>query len=168
MTAGSSGAYRAIGSQTERREGETMKEKSAVNNVIWKGVVEFQGSPQEFQDFSEALARAGARVSFDTEAPAFVRVEPNPGYVAPVYMDTIGVLQQLDDSNSLRMQGPAIERIAGGIRTPHLHLGDDIVLVDRKQFKSLLGQVAKEMFEQRVATKQDYDEIIAPLATAGR
>jgi hypothetical protein len=151
--------------EPESGEDDTMKEKSATQTVVWKGVVEFQGTPEEFEGFSVALANVGAHVSFDKES-AFTRLKPNPGYVAPVFLDAVGVLQQLDESNSLRMKGPAIERIAGGIRTPHLHLGDDIVLVDRNHFKSILGQVAREVFEQRVASKQDFDEIIAPLAAA--
>jgi hypothetical protein len=155
-----------IATRTKRREGDTMKEKSAVQNVVWKGTVEFQGSPQEFEEFSGSLARAGVHVTFDKES--ILAELTKRGYVAPVYWDTVGVAQQLDTSNSLRLNGPAIERIAGGIRTPHLHLGEDIVLVDRNHFKSLLGQVAREMFEQRVVSKQDYGEIIAPLAAADR
>ena len=90
------------------------------------------------------------------------------GYIAPVHMEALGVARQLDESNSLRLKSPAIGDIAGGIRTPHLHLGDEVVLVDRNHFKSLLGQVAREVFEQRAASRQDYEEIIAPLAAAER
>lgn len=143
-----------------------MKENSPIQVVAWKGMVEFEGTPAEFEKFSGALAQAGVHVSIDKDS-IFTELTKR-GYVAPVRWEAIGVMKQLNESNSLRMTSPAIGDIAGGIRTPHLHVGDDIVLVDRDHFKSLLGQVAREIFEQRVTTKQDFDEIIAPLAAAER
>jgi len=143
-----------------------MKEKSPVQNVVWKGVVEFQGSPKEFEDFSQSLVKAGVHVTFDKDS-VFVDLS-KAGYIAPVYMDAVGVEKRLDESNSMRMKRPVLEGINGGIRTPHLHLGDEVVLVDREHFRSLLGEVAREVFEQRVASKADFTEIVAPLAAAER
>lgn len=143
-----------------------MKDNSPIKVVAWKGTVEFEGTPEDFEKFSGALAQSGVHVSFDKDS-IFTELTKR-GYVAPVRLEAIGVMQQLNESNSLRMSGPAISDIPGGIRTPHLHVGDGIVLVDRGEFKSLLGQVARDIFEQRVATKQDFDEIIAPLEAAER
>ncbi len=143
-----------------------MKEKLPIQTVAWKGTVEFEGTPADFEKFSVVLAQEGVRVSVDTES-IFAELTKR-GYVAPVRWETIDVMNQLNESNSLRMTSAAIRDIAGGIRTPHLHVGDDIVLVDRNQFKSLLGQVARDVFEQRVTSKQDFNEIIAPLASAER
>jgi ABC-type siderophore export system fused ATPase/permease subunit len=37
------------------------------------------------------------------------------------------------------------EGIRGGIRNPHFHVADEIVLLDDGRFKELVGQVAKEL-----------------------
>lgn len=37
------------------------------------------------------------------------------------------------------------EDIYGGMRNPHFHLGNEVVLLDRARFKELVGQVAMEM-----------------------
>lgn len=143
-----------------------MKEKTPIQTVAWKGMVEFEGTPEEFEIFTGALAQTGVNVSIDRES-IFTELIKR-GYVAPVRWDAVDVMKQLNETNSLRMASPAISDIPGGIRTPHLHLGDDIVLVDRNQFKSLLGQVARDVFEQRVTSMQDFNEIIAPLVAAER
>lgn len=143
-----------------------MKENSPIKVVAWKGTVEFEGTPEEFEKFSVAMGQTGVHVSVDKES--VITELTKRGYVSPVRWDTIGVMNQLNESNSLRMSSAAIGHIAGGIRTPHMHVGDDIVLVDRDHFKSLLGQVARDIFEQRVTSKQDFEEIVAPLAAAER
>jgi hypothetical protein len=143
-----------------------MTENYPIRTVAWKGTVEFEGTPEEFEKFSGALFKAGVHISIDKESIFAEMVKR--GYLAPVRWDAAGVVKQLNDTNSLRMAGPAIGDIAGGIRTPHLHLGDDIVLVDRNQFKTMLGQVAREVFEQRATSLQDFNEIVAPLAAAER
>lgn len=38
-----------------------------------------------------------------------------------------------------------IKDINGGMRNPHLHVGNEVVLLDRAKFKELVGQVAAEM-----------------------
>jgi hypothetical protein len=143
-----------------------MNENSPIKSVAWKGQVEFEGSPEDFEKFAVALNQSGVHVSVDKESIFADLIKR--GYVAPVRWDMINVAKQLNESNSLLMRKPAIGDIAGGIRTPHLHVGDDIVLVDREHFKSLLGQVARDIFEQRVTNKQDFDEIVAPLVAAER
>jgi hypothetical protein len=143
-----------------------MNENSPIKTVAWKGQVEFEGTPEDFDKFAVALSQTGVHVSVDRGST--IDNLTKRGYVAPVRWDMIGVAKQLNESNSLRMTSRAIGDIAGGIRTPHLHVGDDIVLVDRDHFKSLLGQVARDIFEQRVTNKQDFEEIVAPLAAAER
>ena len=140
-----------------------MNENTPIHVVAWKGTVAFEGTPEQSEKFSGALAQTGVHVSLDKET-IFAELT-KPGYVAPVRWDAIGVMKPLNESNSLLMSSPVIGDIPGGVRTPHLHMADGIVLVDRDQFKSLLGQVARDSFEQRVTTRQDFDEIIAPLAS---
>jgi hypothetical protein len=131
--------------------------------VIWKGEVEFRGTPEEFKSFSETLVAAG--VSFDIK-DAMIASKRQYGYVAPVFLGIPRSVDRLNESNSLRIGGAVMKDINGGIRTPHMHLGGEIVLVDRDHFKTLLGEVARDVFEQRALEKDDFYEVIAPLVTA--
>ncbi len=122
--------------------------------LTWKAEVEFQGNPEEFLKLTEALSAAGVKIDFGKFKPG-----PGNGYVAPRFLESTKVLGSLNESNSMRIAG----LINGGIRTPHLHLGKEIVLVDRTQFKNILGEVARDVFEQRALQKDDYLDVIAPL-----
>jgi hypothetical protein len=121
--------------------------------LIWKAEVEFQGNPEEFLKLAEALSAARAKIDFGKIKPG-----PGNGYVAPRFLDVSHRLAGLNETNSQRIAGP----INGGIRTPHFHLGKEIVLVDRTQFKNILGEVARDVFEQRALQKDDYLDVIAP------
>ena len=126
---------------------------TAQKTITWKAQVEFTGKPEEFVKLSEALFAANAKIDFGTFKPG-----PGNGYVAPRLLDGT-VLAGLKESNSQRIVG----LINGGIRTPHFHVGKEIVLVDRTQFKNILGEIARDVFEQRALQKDDYLEAIAPL-----
>jgi hypothetical protein len=38
----------------------------------------------------------------------------------------------------------------GGIRTPHMHLQDDVVLLDKERFKTFVGEIARELAMRNV------------------
>jgi hypothetical protein len=122
--------------------------------LTWKAEVEFQGNPEEFLKLAEALSAARVKIDIGKFKPG-----PGNGYVAPRFLDASSALAGLNETNSQRIAG----LINGGIRTPHLHLGKEIVLVDRTQFKNILGEVARDVFEQRALQKDDYFDVIAPL-----
>ena len=82
------------------------------------------------------------------------------GYVARRNLDAVNAFGKLNETNSQRITAGLIN---GGIKTPHFHLGKEIVLVDRTQFKNILGEVARDVFEQRALQMDDCLEVIAPL-----
>jgi hypothetical protein len=58
--------------------------------------------------------------------------------------------------------------IRGGIRTAHLHLAVDVMLLDRERFKAYVGTLAAALVERRVDLGGDYIDIIGgadPIAT---
>jgi hypothetical protein len=55
-----------------------------------------------------------------------------------------------------RMRVQFIKDIPGGIRTAHVHLGDEVALLDRAKFRTLVGQVARALAERRVDAVEDY------------
>lgn len=123
--------------------------------ITWKAKVEFVGKVEDFVKLAEALSAAEARI----EVGKVPRPEPLPGYIAPRFVDTTHIYKMLDEAKVQRIIG----LINGGIRTPHFHIGKEIALVDREQFKAILGQVARDVFEHRALLNEDYMEVITPL-----
>lgn len=123
--------------------------------ITWKAEVKFQGKLEAFVQFTEALTAAKAKI----EVGNIIRPDKGNGYVAPRFIDTARVKEILNEESVQRITG----LINGGIRTPHFHIGKEIVLVDRDQFKSILGEVARDVFEYRALQKEDYLDVITPL-----
>lgn len=55
-----------------------------------------------------------------------------------------------------------IRPLPGGIRIPHLHVMDKVVLVDRKEFKQVIGEVAKEL-AGKLSEKAEYIETVGAI-----
>jgi hypothetical protein len=122
--------------------------------ITWKAEVEFVGKLEEFVKLTEALTAVRAKIKIGDIIP-----DKGNGYVAPRFLDTTRVQEMLNKEKVQRMAG----LINGGIRTPHFHIGKEIFLVDRDQFKNILGEVARDVFEYRALQKEDYMEVITPL-----
>lgn len=123
--------------------------------ITWKAQVEFVGKPDEFLKFAEALDVAQVQIDIGSS----IVPDPGNGYVAPRFVNTARIEGMLDKAEVQRIAG----LINGGIRTPHFHVGKEIVLMDRDQFKDILGEVARDVFEHRALVKEDYMDVITPL-----
>ena len=123
--------------------------------ITWKAKVEFVGEMEEFVKFAEALSTARAKIDMG----AVIVPDISRGYVAPRYIDAAHIREVLKEGTVQRI--PSL--INGGIRTPHFHIGKEIFLVDRDQFKTILGEVARDVFEHRALQHEDYMEVITPL-----
>ena len=123
--------------------------------ITWKAKVEFVGEIGQFVKLAEALSAAQAVIDIGT----VVIPDINRGYVAPRFIDTAHFREVLNQESVQRI--PSL--INGGIRTPHFHIGKEIALVDRDQFKTILGEVARDVFEHRALQKEDYMDVITPL-----
>jgi hypothetical protein len=129
--------------------------------IAWKAEVEFVGKVEEFVKFAEALSAVRARVEIRDR----IKFDPGQaGYVAPRFIDTAHIHEILNAAKAQRI--PSL--IDGGIRTPHFHIGKEIALVDRDQFKTILGEVARDVFEHRALQHEDYMEVITPLVEIER
>lgn len=123
--------------------------------ITWKAEVEFVGKPEEFVKFTEALTAVRAKIAVGD----IIKPDKGNGYVAPRFIDTGRVREMLNEAEVQRITG----LINGGIRTPHFHIGKEILLVDRDQFKTILGEVARDVFQHRAFQKEDYIDVITPL-----
>ena len=148
--------------------------------VKFEGKLEFEGSESEFKAVMAGLKRLSARgVKIGTwptpDHPAGSLMvgtvplpeQPTSGIVAmPEYLDR-------DLLNRLIVGMPRfklIDDICGGLRTPHLHLHDEVILLDQARFKEAVVKVVTDLTE-KLAETAEYPEVVGAighLAPGGR
>lgn len=131
------------------------------DEFVWKAEIRFEGTAQEFNKVAEALEELPVEIlipEWKFRPPHLAGCMPLP-------------LQRLipeDHLNKLVEGMPVInikyvKDIYGGMRTPHLHLGDDIVLLERDRFAQYVGEVASTLGAMRAETLEDYVEVMNPV-----
>ncbi len=128
--------------------------------IKWRGVVEFNGTEEEFNQFAERLASLPVQV----EIPEWVRPRPIPGGW-PVAVESLLDRKSLEGlmKGQPRIKVKFVDGINGGIRNAHLHIDDQVVLLDRAQFKELVAGVAAKLAAQQVDLDQDHVEVISKI-----
>lgn len=122
--------------------------------ITFRTEVEFIGSTAEFEKVAAALI----------ELPIRIRVEWAPCHTAgcwpvpPFRLLSKKAIERVTEG----MPRIIIKDIAGGIRDPHLHIGEEAVLLDRAKFKELVGQVAMEL-GGRLAERAEYTETVGAI-----
>ena len=115
--------------------------------ITFRTEIEFKGSIEEFQQLSADLVKL----------PIRLRAEWPPTHTAgcwPVAPEKIlegGLLKKIT-SDQPRIK--ILKDIFGGIRNPHFHIKDEIVLLARNRFQELVKNVAGELAVQ-IAAKAD-------------
>lgn len=139
-------------------------ETSEIGRLQWKGEVTFEGTIEEFHVFKAAIEGQPVRISV-SEVAGGIKFKPRPGYISPPLISALEAsrLEKITQG-AIRMQFATIKDIAGGIRNPHLHLGDEVVLIDKTRFKTVIGEVARKALEHRVDIETDYYNMIKPIA----
>ena len=125
------------------------------DKIIFRTEIEFAGPIAEFEKVAAALA----------ELPVRVRAEWPPGHTAgcwPIGPEELLSKKVLERVTEGMARIKIIKGIAGGIRDPHLHIGDEAVLVDRLRFKEVVGQVAMEL-AGRLAQRAEYAETVGAI-----
>lgn len=125
----------------------------------WKGEVVFKGSVDEFNQFAELLDLQPVRVGI----AEWAKIKgPHLAGCNRVPIDKLLERAKLDKiiANQPRIKLRFIKDIRGGIRSPHMHLADEIVLLNRNRFKTLVGEVATVLSETRVDRFDDYINVM--------
>ena len=131
----------------------------------WKGEIAFDGTAQEFNAMMDALREAPVSI----EIPEWARRPRHLAGCMPVPLDHLlrkEFLESLVEKSS-RVKIKFIQDIPGGMRTPHFHWGDDVLLLDRERFKQFVAEVASSLAEHRVASGGDYIEVMEPIGPLG-
>jgi hypothetical protein len=112
-----------------------------------KGLIEFSGTPEEFNSLSDVLAQYGAKVTIPEwvviDRPHLAGCNPLPidDILDKVFLEKIKAQPRV----SLRFN----QDIRGGIRTPHVHLADEVAFLEKGMFKSYVGKVAANLAKRR-------------------
>lgn len=146
------------------------------NTLKWKGEVTFEGTMEEFASFVQALDKQPVTITVGelgsmqkADGKLVLHKFPIAGYMRFELSAALtrAKLEKLTEG-APRMQFMRIKDIAGGIRTPHLHLDDQLVLVDRERFKTILGDMARDVFQQRAMAGEDFYDMVKPLSDMDR
>ena len=125
----------------------------------WKGEIVFKGTVDEFNQFAELLDLQPVRVGI----AEWAKIEGS--HLAGcnrVPVDKLLERAKLDKiiANQPRVKLRFIKDIRGGIRSPHMHLADEVVLLNRDRFKTMVGEVASVLAETRVDRLDDYIKVM--------
>jgi hypothetical protein len=129
------------------------------NEFEWKAEIQFKGTADEFNQLMQSVEKLHVVI----DIPEWILRPHHLAGCMPVPIDVLlgeeRVAQIIKDMPRMRLN--YIRDIRGGIRTPHLHLGNDVVLLDRARFKTVVGQVAQELATRRVEQIADYAQVMA-------
>jgi hypothetical protein len=127
--------------------------------ITWKAEVTFTGTADEFNRLSKALAGHPVEV----EIVEWAKIKPHLAGCNRVdireVLDAAWLEKIVAGQPSAKLA--YIRDIRGGIRTPHLHLGDEVVLLDRERFRMFVNEVATTLAATRVDKVDDFVEAVA-------
>jgi hypothetical protein len=131
-------------------------------NFTWKAEIIFRGDAKEFTQFSTAFEKFPIEVNI----PEW---KFRPNHLAgcfPFPIDRLLGHELIDKiiDGMPRMQIKFVKDIAGGIRQAHLHIGDEIVLLDQDRFRMFASTVASELATMLVDREgMDYVGVMGPI-----
>ena len=123
----------------------------------WKAEIEFVGSADEFNKMVARLDELPVEI-------AIPEWEFRPRHFdgcMPIRIDMVlgdRLLELVEDLPRINIK--YIRDIRGGMRMAHVHMGDEIVLLDQARFKQLVTGVAHELGERRVEQIEDYIKVM--------
>lgn len=160
------------GGDTMREEAKEVSSKGV--EITYRARVEFEGPIEEFEEVMAGLGRLQAQgLMIDTvplpEHPArgmmidtvplpedevcglMIGTWPTPEHPAGGLMIATVPLPESARARLLDKVAEGMPRVRinkdinGGIRNPHFHVANQVVLLDQARFKQLVGQVAEEL-----------------------
>lgn len=123
----------------------------------WKAEVKFVGTADDFNKMAARLDELPVEV---TIPEWYCRPHHYAGCM-PIPIDLIlrdRLKELVVDLPRYRIK--FIRDIYGGMRMAHVHLGEEVVLLDQARFKKLVSGVAQELGEKRVEAIGDYIEVM--------
>ncbi len=136
------------------------------DTMTWKAEIKFSGTVDQFNKFAEMLENARVEVKI----PEWDKIPNHLAGCSPFPIDNILSRDQLKKiiDKQPTVQIKYIRDIKGGIRTPHLHLKDQVVLLDQDKFTDMVKNVAERLAVMRVERLDDYLDVMKTVNDIGR
>lgn len=129
----------------------------------WKAEISFKGTAEEFNKWADSVGQLRESGHINVSIPEWAKIKPR--HLAGCMRFPIDMIidpQRLKSIVGVRppIQLKQLTDIAGGIRTPHIHLGEDVVLLDRPQFKTVVAEIAHALASKRAEAIDDYTGVM--------
>lgn len=157
-------------------EEKTQKRSGTEMGIQFTGIIEFDGPVSQFKEVMGGLGKLTANgLKIGTwptpEHPAkgmMIDTIPLPENLAGIYPVARHLSRSMVDKLTKGMpKFKLIKDINGGIRCAHLHLHDEVVLLDEAGFKEVIQFVAKDL-AGRLAETTDYTDTVGAIRNLGR
>ena len=136
------------------------------DTLTWKAEIKFTGTVAQFNRFAEMLEKEHV----EARIPEWDKIPHHLAGCFPIPVDNILTRDQfkkiIDKKPVVAIK--YIRDICGGIRTPHLHVGDQIVLLDRERFRDMVKVVAEKLSVMRMERFDDYVDVMKVINDVGR
>jgi hypothetical protein len=131
----------------------------------WKAEITFKGTADEFNRFSGSLQEVMKAKLVTVTIPDWKDI---PRHLAGCMRVQFDHLLDKEIVNPIiegmtRVQVNPLTDIAGGIRTPHLHLNEEVVLLNRERFKMFAGEIARELAIRRAEVIGEHVGVMNPI-----
>lgn len=136
------------------------------DKLTWKAEVKFTGTVEEFNQFAEMLEKAKVEVAI----PEWSKIPKHLAGCFPFPIDNILTREQIKKviDKQVVAQIKYIRDIRGGIRTPHMHLDNQVILLEQERFKDMVKNVAERLAVMRVERFDDYLDVMTVINDIGR
>jgi hypothetical protein len=129
----------------------------------WKAEITFKGTADEFNKMADSVGRLRESGHINVSIPEWGRIKPQ--HLAGCMRIPIDIIFDPPKLNAIidgqkKIQVKQLTDIAGGIRTPHLHIGEEVVLLDRSQFKTVVADIAHALASKRADAIKDYTGVM--------
>ncbi|MCF6291749.1 MAG: hypothetical protein L3J03_12235 [Desulfobacterales bacterium] len=132
--------------------------------ITFRAEIEFQGSADDLAKMLKTIDKLPVRVIIDKIPLPF----PFPGGwpIPPVKILPRDILPKIVKANPV-LSRDIPGRIDGGIRDPHLHVDDQLVMLGREEFGQVVGMAA-ESIARELAAGADYQQTVGALRELNR
>jgi len=129
------------------------------DKLTFRTEIEFKGTFAEFEKVAAVLVELPIRIRCEFPPDKTAGCWP----IAPMELLSKRFIDKITDKMP-RLK--VLKGLCGGIRDPHLHFVEDIVMIDRVRFKELVGNVAHEM-AGNLAARGEYTEVLNAIRGLG-
>ena len=127
--------------------------------ITFRTEIEFYGSPDDLSGVIAKLKKLPLKIDYDK----WPRPRPIPGGWPFPLLKVLSpeILSKITKGQPAFPQ-LILDDIWGGIRDPHLHFKDQVVLLDREAFAKVVGSAADKIVSG-IAIEQSYSDTIGTL-----